>query len=152
MHLSKFTDYALRVLMHLAAAQDYSLTTRQIAAIHDAKFHHLAKVTQWLTREGYVTSTRGRTGGLRLARAPEKIAIGTLVRQLEQPSALVECFDADGGACILSPACGLTAALAAAQDAFYASLDQHTLASLAPRDTALTRLLHSLNRPDTAEH
>lgn len=145
MQLAKFTDYALRVLMHLAVAEDYTLTTRQIADIHDAKFNHMAKVTQWLSREGYVASRRGRAGGLRLARAPEDINVGRVVRELESPFALVECLKADGGACALSPGCGLTSTLRTAQEAFFQVLDQQTLAQLTPRDSGVSLLIRQLN-------
>lgn len=145
MQLSKFTDYALRTLMHLAVADDHMLTTRQIADIHGAKYNHLAKVTQWLAREGYVTSNRGRTGGIRLARPMAEISVGEVVRKLESQTELVECLRADGGACVLSPNCGLTGALVTAQNAFYAALDDVTLASLSSGSARMRSLLTSLN-------
>ncbi|MEP4198128.1 MAG: Rrf2 family transcriptional regulator [Aliishimia sp.] len=151
MQLAKFTDYALRVLMHLAVADKYALSTRQISEIHDARFNHLAKVTQWLSREGYVSSTRGRSGGLRLARSPEMINVGQIVRELEREDALVECLKSDGGLCALSPICGLTSALRTAQDAFFETLDGYTIADLTPPGGHLAHLLERLNtsaRPD----
>ncbi|MBW4707457.1 Rrf2 family transcriptional regulator [Roseobacter sp. YSTF-M11] len=145
MQLSKFTDYALRTLMHLAVAEGHILTTRQIAEIHQAKYNHLAKVTQWLVREGYVVSVRGRTGGIRLAKPTSEINIGRLVQKLESQSELVECMRADGGNCILAPKCGLTGALIAAQDAFYASLGQLTLDDLSNKNPGMHKILSRLN-------
>lgn len=145
MQLSKFTDYALRTLMHLAVADEHMLTTRQIADIHRAKYNHLAKVTQWLVREGYVTSLRGRSGGLRLAKPIDEINIGHLARGLESKTDIVECMRADGGNCILSPACGLTRALEEAQDAFFGSLETLTLADLTKQNSGVARLLAQLN-------
>lgn len=145
MQLSKFTDYALRTLMHLAASADHRLTTRQIAEMHDAKYNHLAKVTQWLVRENYVRAIRGRAGGLKLAVPPQDINIGTLIRQLEHPSDLVECMRADGGSCPLTPCCGLTRALELAQEAFFNALSDTTLADLSTADPMMLRLLSRLN-------
>lgn len=145
MQLSKFSDYALRTLMHLAVAKEHMLTTRQIADIHDAKYNHLAKVTQWLVREGYVASVRGRSGGLRLAKDTKDVNVGQILRALESQSNLVECLRPDGGNCVLSGACGLTSALRAAQDAFFQSLDAMTLADLTNNDAPMTRLLTRLN-------
>jgi Rrf2 family nitric oxide-sensitive transcriptional repressor len=145
MQLSKFTDYALRTLMHLAVADEHMLTTRQIAEIHDAKYNHLAKVTQWLVREGYVTSVRGRAGGLRLARDTQDVNVGHVVRALESQSVLVDCLRADGGSCVLAPSCGLTSALRVAQDAFYQALDGLTLADLTKHNAPMARLLARLN-------
>jgi len=147
MQLAKFTDYALRVLMHLAVSENHSLSTRQIAAMHDAKFNHMAKVTQWLSREGFVTSMRGRSGGLRLAMAPEKINIGLVVRALESPDSLVECLRSDGGQCVLSPICGLTPALRDAQEAFFKVLDRYALDDLTPKGSPLAQLLQRMNAP-----
>ncbi len=145
MQLSKFTDYALRTLMHLAVTEGHQLTTRQIADIHDVKYNHLAKVTQWLVREGYAVSTRGRTGGIALIKPPKEINLGEVVRNLESQSDLVECMRPDGGNCILSTTCGLSAALMVAQDAFFAALDKVTLADLTTQNASMLRLLNRLN-------
>ncbi len=145
MQLSKFTDYALRTLMHLAVTEGHQLTTRQIAGIHDVKYNHLAKVTQWLVREGYAVSTRGRAGGIALIKPPKEINLGEVVRKLESQSDLVECMRPDGGSCILAPTCGLTAALTVAQDAFFDALDKVTLADLTTQNPSMLRLLGRLN-------
>jgi Rrf2 family nitric oxide-sensitive transcriptional repressor len=151
MQLAKFTDYALRVLMHLAAAQGFTLTTRQIADIHDAKFNHLSKVTYWLKEEGYVSARRGRNGGLQLAKPADQINIGAIVRKIERQYALVECVAADGGQCKLGAICALKQALLEAQEAFYQVLDQQTLASLTQAETALTRFLTRVNKEAAIE-
>lgn len=145
MQLSKFSDYAIRMLMHLAVADKHMLTTRQIAAIHGAKYNHLAKVTQWLVREGYVISLRGRAGGLRLAVETDQINVGTVLRDLESQNELVECMRADGGECILAPKCPLTAALKQAQTAFFDSLSQLTLRDLSHHKRPIGDLLAQLN-------
>ena len=145
MQLSKFSDYAMRMLMHLAVAEEHMLTTRQIAAIHGAKYNHLAKVTQWLVREGYVVSVRGRAGGLRLAMATDQINVGKVLRDLENQNELVECMRADGGECILAPKCPLTAALKRAQAAFFEELSRLTLSDLSHQKRPIGQLLEQLN-------
>ena len=131
--------------MHLAAAEDNLLSTRQIAEIHDAKYNHLAKITHWLARHEYVESVRGRAGGLRLAKSPDVIMIGEVLRRLESNSVLVECLRTDGGTCVLSPACRLTKALGAAQEAFYEALDDISLASVSSQNSRMSKLLEQLN-------
>lgn len=145
MQLSMFSDYALRVLMHLAASSDRRMSTRQIAQIHDAKYNHLAKVSAWLVNEGYAEAARGRGGGLKLALDPSAINLGHVMRKLEDDKPLVECLSATGGNCCLSPACGLTRALEAAQAAFFQTLDEYTLADLSKLAPGMTKLIHSLN-------
>ncbi|MHA1559494.1 MAG: RrF2 family transcriptional regulator [Alphaproteobacteria bacterium] len=131
MQLASFTDYGLRVLMRLSGAPTEWFSTRQIAAEFAVSQHHLAKVVQDLGRGGFVRTQRGRSGGLALARPPQAITLGDVVRHLEQRFAIVECFRADGGACALQPRCRLKPLLAAAREAFMAELDRTTLADCA---------------------
>ncbi len=131
MRLTSFTDYGLRVLMRLAGAPDRVFTTDQIATEFAISRHHLTKVVQDLVRCGYVTAQRGKGGGVRLARPASDIRLGDVVRQLEQDSALVECFRADGGACVLLPACRLRHRFAIARTAFLDAMNVGTLADCA---------------------
>lgn len=131
------TDYGLRVLMRLADDPDQPSTTVRIAEEFQIPYNHLAKVVQALARGGFVRTQRGSGGGIRLARPPESITLGEVVRYLEQRFALVECFRADGGACLLSPRCRLKPRLAAAREAFLNELDRTTLAECAYPGTGL---------------
>lgn len=148
MQLSKFSDYALRILIHLGAAQGKPLTTGEIAELHNASYNHLAKVTGWLVQEGYALSSRGRGGGLRLARPADQINLGKVLRALEQDKPMVECMSADGGSCRLAPACGLSFALAEAQEAFFLAMERHSLADLTGLSPGMQRLLAQLHPAD----
>lgn len=128
MRLTSFTDYGLRVLMRLAGAPEQLTTTDQIATEFRISRNHLTKVVQDLVRCGYITTQRGKGGGIRLAMAAEDIRLGEVVRNLGQESALVECFRADGGTCVLTPLCGLRHRLATARESFLATLNTSTLA------------------------
>lgn len=131
MRLTAFTDFGLRVLMRLAGAPDRSFTTEAIAAEFAISRHHLTKVVRALSATGLVESRRGAGGGVRLGRAPEAISIGEVVRLLEARQPLVECFRADGGACVLTPQCRLKGKLADAEAAFLECLDRTSLAECA---------------------
>ena len=72
MHLDKFTDYALRILMTLAVRAPARVATSEIATVFRLSENHLSKVSTQLVREGFVLSERGRNGGLTLARAPDR--------------------------------------------------------------------------------
>lgn len=133
MRLAAFTDYGLRVLMRLAGAPHEAVATGAIAEEFAISQHHLAKVVRDLGRGGFVRSQRGRSGGLTLARPAQAITVGEVVRHLEQRFAIVECFRADGGACVLTPQCRLRPQLVAAQEAFMSELDKTTLADCAWR-------------------
>lgn len=140
MQLSQRTDYALRVMMHLALSQRAPITTAEIAGAFDISKHHLDKVAQDLARAGFIQTVRGRGGGLRLDRAPEEISIGSIVRRLE-PMRLVECMDADHNTCVLTPRCRLAAVLDDALSTFLRTLDACSLADLVARPAPLRRLL-----------
>lgn len=128
MRLTAFTDLGLRALMRLAGEPDRSFTTEEIASEFAISRHHLTKVVGDLARAGYLTTQRGAAGGFRLARPAYAISLGEIVRTLESDQALVECFRADGGACVLTPRCRLKRRLAVAREAFLRSLDSTTLA------------------------
>ncbi|PKP73134.1 MAG: Rrf2 family transcriptional regulator [Alphaproteobacteria bacterium HGW-Alphaproteobacteria-6] len=141
MQLSAFSDYALRSLMFLAVAGDRPVPAREIAARHGLSFDHVAKIAQFLAREGFVVATRGRSGGLRLARPPEEIVIGDVIRRSEAGSGPAECLRGGPVSCVLAPVCGMTPILAEAQEAFFAALDRRTLAEALPRHAPVRRVL-----------
>lgn len=135
MQLTRFSDYALRVLMFAHAAGDRLVTIEEMADSYAISRTHLMKVVNTLTRTGYLTAVRGRYGGLRLAKPASEINLGAVVRDTEPDFAIVECF-ASGSQCIIAKRCKLQNVLRAALDAFLAELDAHTLESIAlrPRD------------------
>ena len=140
MQLDKFTDYALRVLMMLAVREPQRVATSQIAATYGLSENHLSKVATQLARDGFVTSERGRGGGLILARPADQINIGAVVRAMKRDAPVVECFGTDQS-CLILPACGLRTPLAQAQEAFFATLDRYTLADVTRSRSALAGLL-----------
>ena len=122
------TDFALRVLMRLAATPDAHLSTDALARELVISRNHLHKIVQYLTEAGLVRTIRGARGGVMLARPADEIKVGEVIRSHEQDQALVECFRPDGGACTLLPRCQLKGMLNAAKNGFYQYLDQYTLA------------------------
>lgn len=131
MRLTAFTDFGLRALMRLAGEPARTFTTDEIAREFEISREHLIKVVRELADAGLVTTQRGKNGGFKLARAPDDIRLGEVVRHLEARHSLVECFRADGGACVLTPQCRLKMRLAKAERAFLAELDKTTLAECA---------------------
>lgn len=140
MHLTLHTDYALRMLMLLAVDGGEQRTIANIAQRYHISRHHLVKVTQTLVRAGFLRGQRGRGGGLQLARPPAEINLGAVVRATEEGFALVECFGADAGACVIGPACGLKSPLAEATRAFLATLDRYSLADLVAQPRRATQM------------
>lgn len=133
MHLTAMTDYALRLLMHVAQRPDGLCTIAEIAQAHGISESHLMKVTHLLGRQGWIETIRGKGGGMRLAHPPADIPLGVLVRGIEPDFDLVECF-ASGSQCRLTGHCRLASVLEGAMHEFMAHLDGFTLADLLPDD------------------
>ena len=141
MHLTVFSDYTLRVLMYLALDRTRLATIPEIAAAYGISENHLMKVAHQLARAGIVESVRGKGGGIRLARAPEEIRLGEIVRASEGNAPIVECLSGDPKACRITSTCRLKGILADAFEALYDSLDEHTLADLVARPRVLKQVL-----------
>jgi Rrf2 family nitric oxide-sensitive transcriptional repressor len=141
MQLTAYTDYALRILIYLAVNKERLVTIADIAQAYGISKNHLMKIVHHLAQRGWITTTRGRRGGLRLAHPPHTVSLGTLVRATEPHFALVECFDPVANRCPLTPTCDLAAVLHQAQAAFLAVLDTYTLADIVRQKRPLAQLL-----------
>ena len=141
MHLTLHTDYALRVLLYLRLRGEEKSTVQEIADAYAISKNHLMKVVQRLAGLGYVDASRGRGGGLLLAKRPEEVNLGRLVEQMEPHLNLVECFDLESNTCAIAPACDLKGVLAEAQQAFLRTLRGYTLADLGLRRKKLREIL-----------
>ncbi len=130
LRITLHTDYALRVLLYLAPRPGERVATETIATSHGVSLNHLQKVVRSLGELGYVALHRGAGGGVELKMDPKDISVGAVVRSLDDATSLVECFRADTNECVIASACSLKGALGEAQEAFYATLDPVTLASL----------------------
>lgn len=128
MRLTRYTDYAMRVLLHLAARDDGLASIGEIAGLYGISQNHLMKVVQDLGKAGFVRTVRGRGGGVALAKPADQIVIGQVVRHTEDGFRLVDCRD-----CLIAPACSLPRVLNEATAAFIAVLDKYTVADLMDR-------------------
>lgn len=141
MHLTAFSDYSLRVLMYLGLDRERLATIGEVARAYGISENHLVKIVHHLARRGYIETVRGKGGGMRLARAPETINVGEVVRATEESLTLVECFDAARSGCQIAPACVLKGVLGRAFGAFFEVLDGCTLADLLATKPRLAKVL-----------
>ncbi|RVV98277.1 Rrf2 family transcriptional regulator [Mesobaculum littorinae] len=131
MRLTSFTDFGLRMLMRMASAPDRAFSTAELAEELQLSRNHLTKIMQALGRAGLVQTRRGGGGGATLARAPEEIRLGDVVRLLEEGQGLVECLKPSGGDCTIDGCCRLKMRLRMAEMAFIDHLNRSTLADVA---------------------
>ncbi|WP_442580163.1 RrF2 family transcriptional regulator [Mesorhizobium sp. ASY16-5R] len=139
MRMTLHTDYALRMLIYVSMRQDQSCTVSDVAGAYGLSRNHLLKVALRLRNLGFIETTRGRAGGIRLGKMPENINIGALVRSTEEDFALVECMQ--GGNCPISPACRLKGIFGEALGAYLAVFDKYTLADIVGNRRVLEFLL-----------
>ena len=138
MRLTRYTDYAIRVLLYLGTRPERLCSIAEIARAYGISQNHLMKVVNDLSNAGYVASVRGRFGGIRLGQPPEAINLGGVIRHTEDGFELVDC-----GSCLIASACGVTGALREATAAFLAVLDKYSLADMLGKKAALGLLLHA---------
>ncbi|MXO67133.1 Rrf2 family transcriptional regulator [Altericroceibacterium endophyticum] len=143
MRLTRYTDYAMRTLLFLAARQDRLCSIAEIAAAYRISKNNLMKVVNDLTSAGYLETVRGRHGGVRLAGPSAQIIVGEVIRYTEEDFDLADC-----ASCVIAPACGLTGALNHAVEAFLSVLDGYTLEDLTQSSGNLSKLFL---RPEDGE-
>ena len=144
MRLTNWSDYSLRVLMFCAACagREQPATVSEIALAHGISRSHLTKIVMTLSAQGWLETTRGRGGGLRLLKPASEIVLGDVIRQTETDFTLVECFDAAHNTCLLDGHCRLKGVLGEAMDAYLTVLDGITLADLVAPSPAGRRGAH----------
>lgn len=142
MRLTRYTDYAMRVLLYLGRQPERHCPIAEIARAYGISQNHLMKVVNDLVNADYLESIRGRNGGVRLARPPAQINIGALIRHTEDDFDLVDC-----ASCLIAPACGLNGVLGEALSAFLAVLDGYTLADVLARKGDFAHLLLTAAAP-----
>lgn len=140
MHLSRFSDYSMRVLMYLAVERGRIVTIASIAATYKISENHLTKVVHYLGQQGYIETIRGKGGGVRLTKPLTDINLGGLVRGTEGNEGLLPCVNGEGDCCIM-PVCRLIAILNESQQALYQVFDKYTLADLVTDKIPLSKLL-----------
>lgn len=142
MHITRFTDLSLRVLMYLTYTQRHTLVTvTELSDRFQWSRNHMVKVVHFLSLKGWINTQRGRSGGLSLANPPSEYRLGDLVRTLENQTALIDCFEPP---CPIAEGCRLRVLLQDALEAFYEKLNETTLETLT-QHPATNSLITTLN-------
>jgi Rrf2 family nitric oxide-sensitive transcriptional repressor len=142
LQLSLHADYACRVLIFLASSGIEKASIQEIAEAYGISENHLVKVVHRLGKEGFLINVRGRGGGIALAKQPDQISIGDVVRKMEPNFYIVECFDSSKNTCCIAPVCGLKHVLAKAKEGFLSYLDAVTVADVSTNRQALKSLFN----------
>lgn len=142
MRLTTRTSLAIRTLMVCAANPGRIIRKQDVAEVCGASENHLAQVIHLLAQKGFLKTLRGRSGGLSLGRPAERISVGEVFRTFEAVLPFADCFHSEESQCPLASACRLKCVLGDALEAFYARLDEETVADLVRGNSALRTLLN----------
>lgn len=127
MYLSKFTDYSFRILMYLGNNPDKLSTVDELASILGLSTHHVKKIVYKLSKNNYISSLKGRNGGIKLGMDPKDINLGKLLEITEDNLDILECFSIENNTCSLNNCCKLKPIINDALESFKLELSKYTL-------------------------
>ena len=140
MKLTQHTDFSLRLLIFLSLQDEGELVTIDAAAEHFLILkNHLTKIVNKLSKLGYINTVRGTNGGLCLAKPASEINLSEVVKSMEANIEVVNC---NTPACPLTNNCELKHILNDAQQAFFATLERHTLSDICSQPKKIKDLLN----------
>lgn len=130
MNLSKFSDYAFRILIYLAKNQDKLCTVEELASNLEISEHHLKKIVHKIAKTEYIISTKGRNGGLKLGMDPNEINLGKILIITEDNLNTSACFSSARHECPIDSTCKFKSILKDALTSFIDEVGKHTLQEL----------------------
>ncbi len=129
MQFTRFTDYALRVLIYVGQRPNQWVTIREVSDAYGISRNHLMKVVSFLGGTGYLLSQRGPGGGVRLQVSPAEIRLAEVILHTEGSMDLLPTPGELPGS-LRQPHAQLELALGEAAGAFIDSLNDRSLADV----------------------
>ncbi|HJD61727.1 MAG TPA: Rrf2 family transcriptional regulator [Rickettsia endosymbiont of Columbicola hoogstraali] len=126
MQITSFTDYGLRSLIYLTYKQEKICSIKEIAEYYNISLNHLVKVIHKLVQLGYISSSKGKGGGIKIAFNPSSMKLGDIIEKLEPNMDIVECFNKDNQ-CRINNSCQFKHFIKEASNAFIKTLNNYTL-------------------------
>lgn len=137
MRVVEIVESAAHICVMLAVLPpSKGMPAAKLAEFHDLSATSVAKQLQQLSAAGLVVGTTGRTGGYRLAKAPNKITLLAIVQAVEGDIDGFQCREirqngpCAGDPCEYKAPCAIAAAMKRAEAAWRASLSKTTLADI----------------------
>ncbi len=132
LRLTRRSEYGIIAIAHLATRAGQAVSAREIAEKFGIPKRLLAEVMKDLTHRGLVRSTRGASGGYRLALDPERTSVRRVLQALEGPFEMVQCTgdSALENLCELLSCCPIRGPLQKIHDRITGVLDEVSIADL----------------------
>lgn len=106
MRISTKGRYALRVMLDLAMQrQDVFIPLKDISSRQKITIRYMEIIMSILLKAGFVISTRGKSGGYRLAREPREYSLYEILTAAEGSLAPIECLTTPANTCALKETC-----------------------------------------------
>lgn len=123
--------YALRVLVDMAEHQaDRYVPLKEIAGRQEISEKYLESIVKLLVKDGVLVGLRGKGGGYRLSRAPERFTVGHILRLTEGSLAPVACLEEGASPCARVAGCRTLSMWQGLDKVIYDYLEQYTIADL----------------------
>lgn len=149
--LSRKGEYAIRLILHLAADPAKVCTTSDIAKAQDIPSAFLKKIIQDLRPSGFIASAKGQKGGITLNVPPEKISVSDIIQAVEGPLFLNVCL-VKKGACTRDEVCPVHEMWKKCQEAVDGIWKTHNFKELTERGGRLAEIhLGKLKNAGAAE-
>lgn len=131
MRLSKMTDYAVVMMVHMGQSKGRVFSSAHIAEETGVPLPTVSKLLKELARGGMLTSIRGVNGGYRMDRTSENVSVAEVVQALEGPIALTACVDGADDNCNVESFCGMRGNWNKVNTAIRVALEGVSLAEMA---------------------
>ena len=139
MKISTKGRYALRMLIDLAEHQNEGyIALKDIAQRQGISKKYLEQIIPMFNNSGILKTSRGAQGGYHLAKSPEQITVGMILRATEGDLAPAECVSVDGHACTRSGVCPSHAVFSKVYSAINSVIDGVTLCDLIPEGESVS--------------
>ena len=116
--------------MYLGNNPDKLSTVDELSSILDLSTHHVKKIVYKLSKNNYISSLKGRNGGIKLGMDPKDINLGKLLEITEDNLDILECFSIENNTCSLNNCCKLKPIINDALESFKLELSKYTLADI----------------------
>lgn len=131
MKISTKGRYALRLMLDLAVyGKDDFISLKEISARQGITIKYLEQIVLLLSRAGFLLSSRGASGGYRLARPPEEYTAGEILRAAEANLAPIACLVDTPNKCPRSGTCPTLPFWTGLNDTINHYVDNVTLADI----------------------
>jgi FeS assembly SUF system regulator len=155
LRLTKKADYSLIALKHLAsrhADPKNAASAKEVADTYGIPLPLLSKILQKLTKAGFLVSEHGTNGGYKLARSPQQITALEVIRTIDGPIILTECFT-EHAHCDHSVRCSVRKPLRRIHEGILRLLNNVTIQDMlddSEEESGLAPSLVALSRPASA--